>query len=60
LFKIKDKKGYIIHKTCNRVLLCKVLNEYSSDEEATKALTELLSNKTTEKKLLKDYVNKPI
>lgn len=60
MFKINSKKGYIIHKTCNRVLLCKVLNEYSSDEEATKALTELLVNKTTEKKLLKDYVNKPI
>lgn len=60
MFKINSKKGYIIHKTCNRVLLCKVLNEYPSDEEATKTLTELLTNKTTEHKLLKDYVNKPI
>lgn len=52
------KKGYIIHKTVNRVLLCKILNEYNSEESADQDLTKLLTNNTTEDKLLKEYTKK--
>jgi len=61
LWQLKGKKsGYIIHKTDNRYLLCKILNEYNSESDATTVLAELLTNKTTERKLLKEYSKKPI
>jgi len=52
------KKGYIIHKTQTKTLLCKILNEYSTDDTADKDLVKLLTNNTTEEKLLKLYTKK--
>lgn len=56
---MNEKKVYVINNTTDtNYKLCKVLNEYSNIEDAKKALTELLTNKTTEKKLLKEYGKK--
>ena len=60
MFKIDSKKGYIIHKTPNRYLLCKILEEYETQEEANKELANLLSGNKSERKLLKNYSKKPI
>jgi hypothetical protein len=54
----QTKKGYIIHKTTNKILLCKVLNEYNSEQDADKDLVKLLTNNTSEENLLKEYTNK--
>jgi hypothetical protein len=56
---VGEVKGYIIHKTDNgNHFLCKILKEYGNDSEAeekcTNDLVALLSNNTTEKKLLKE------
>ena len=53
-----SKKGYIVHDTPTRHLLCRILNEYDTKEEAQDALVKLLSDKVTEKNLLKDYAKK--
>ena len=59
-----DKSGfnaYLIHKISDtNIKLCKVLNEYNSMEEADKALIDLLTNRKTEKEILKDYGKKDI
>ena len=60
IVKLKLKKAYIIHKTENKMLLCKVLNEYNSEQEAEQELINLLTHKKKEKKLLQDYTKKPI
>ena len=52
------KKGYIIHETSTKVLLCKILNEYDKEPEASEDLVKLLTNNTTEDKLLKEYTKK--
>lgn len=53
-----NKKAYLIHVTDNRYLLVKVLNEYQTEKEAEKSLVDLLTDKVTEKKLLKEYGKK--
>lgn len=53
------KKAYIIHETSNnKFMLCKVLNEYTSDKEATETLIQLLRHTKTEKDILKEFSNK--
>ena len=53
--KSKETKGYVLHKvTDSNVLVCKILKECSSVEEATNDLINLLSKNTTEKQLLKE------
>ena len=52
------KKGYIIHVTKNRYFLVKILNEYETESEANNSLIKLLSGKTSDRKLLKDYNKK--
>ena len=57
MIEINSKKttGYIIHKvTDSDVLVCKILKECTSEEEATKDLIRLLSNNVTENQLLKE------
>ena len=57
MFEINPKKttGYVIHKvTDSNVLVCKILKECSSEEEATEDLVRLLSKNVTEKQLLKE------
>lgn len=54
-----NRKVYIINKTdAGKYKLCKVLNEYNNITDANKALIELLTNKITEKELLKEYSKK--
>lgn len=53
-------KGYVIHKMDTKYLVCKVLNEYENWEEASKDLIKLLTDKRTEKGLLKDFTKKTI
>ncbi|HHU78207.1 MAG: hypothetical protein ACOX27_07055 [Caldicoprobacterales bacterium] len=52
------KKGYIIHKTATKFMLCKILNEYENETDAKADLIKLLSHKKTEKELLEDYSRK--
>lgn len=54
-----NRQVYIINKTdAGNYKLCKVLNEYNDITVANKALTELLTDKKTEKELLKEYSKK--
>ena len=40
------KKGYILHKiTDNNILLCRIIKEYNSIEQAKDGLTEILTKK---------------
>ncbi|NLO75879.1 MAG: hypothetical protein GX092_03255 [Clostridia bacterium] len=59
LFKKKPyKKGYFVHQAGAKNLLCKILNEYETIEEAKEDLLALIMNETTEKKLEKDFLTK--
>ena len=54
-----NRKVYIINKTdAEKYKLCKVLNEYNSLEDANKNLSMLLTDKKSEKELLKEYSKK--
>lgn len=61
LVSLQTKNAYLLHKMDNgKVCLCKVLNEFQSEDEAQKVLIELLTHKTTEKQVLKEYAKKRI
>jgi hypothetical protein len=54
-----NRKVYLINKTdAGKYKLCKVLNEYDTIEDANKNLSELLTDKKTEKELIKEYSKK--
>lgn len=53
------RKVYLVHKMGEEnYKLCKVLNEYSSINEAHADLTNLLTNKKTERQLLREFTKK--
>jgi hypothetical protein len=57
----KFREVYLVHEMPNgENLLCKVLNRYDNDEDATNDLKDLLSKKLTEKELLVEFTNKGI
>ena len=59
LFKKKhNKRGYLIHNTETKHILCRVINEYNSEPEADTALVNLLSHNTTEEKLMDEFDKK--
>lgn len=59
LFKPKEeKRGYFVHTDNGKNVLCKILNEYDTREEATKDLVNLVANKTTEKDLYKKFLKR--
>jgi hypothetical protein len=39
-------------------LLCKILNEYETRDEANEDLVNLITAETTERRLLKDFLTK--
>jgi hypothetical protein len=54
-----NRKVYLINKTdAGKYKLCKVLNEYNTIEDANKNLSMLLTDKKSEKELLKEYSKK--
>jgi len=56
-----NKKAYMINKTDAGVYkLCKILNEYDTQKGVNEALSDLLTDKKTEKQLLKEYSKKSI
>lgn len=56
MIKIKIEAGYLVHQASeNAYFLCKILKEYDKKEEAQKDLLDLLTNETSEKKLMKEY-----
>jgi phenylpyruvate tautomerase PptA (4-oxalocrotonate tautomerase family) len=61
MFEKNYRKVYIINEvTDNNYQLCKVLNEYSTDEAITEDLKKLLAKEITEEDLLKEYGKKGI
>ena len=59
LFKSKSfKRGYFVHSDNGKNMLCKILNEYDTREEATKDLVNLVTNKITEKDLYKEFLKR--
>jgi hypothetical protein len=52
------KNGYLIHQTENKFIICKILNEYNSQQEANNDLVDLLTKKKKEDDLLKEFNNK--
>lgn len=54
-----NRKVYIINKTdSGKYKLCKVLNEYDTIEDVNKNLSDLLTDKKSEKELIKEYSKK--
>lgn len=53
-----SKVGYFVHSDCNKHMVCKILNEYGSRDEATHDLVDLVAHKKTEKELLEDFQTK--
>lgn len=53
----EEKKGYIIHEIVKgkKYAVCRILNEYDSDEAAQADLIDLITNNTTDEKLLSRY-----
>ncbi|HLR33889.1 MAG TPA: hypothetical protein VK071_00975 [Tissierellales bacterium] len=52
-------KGYVLHElSTGECYVCRILNSYDNDEEATKGLTSLLCKNTTEKDMLEEYTEK--
>lgn len=39
------KEGYLIHKSENNYVLCKIIKKYKTEDEAIKALIEKLTSK---------------
>lgn len=59
LFREKPyKRGYFVYQSGAKNLLCKILNEYETKDEAQEDLVALITNETTEKKLEKDFLTK--
>ena len=59
VFKPKQyKKGYFTYINGSKNLLCKILNEYETEEEAKDELVNLITNEITEKDLYKDFLKK--
>jgi hypothetical protein len=57
----ETKKGYLLHTFSNRkIVLCKILNEYNSEQEAEQDLFKLLSGKQQEEDVLLKYSKKDI
>lgn len=54
------KRAYVLHETPNRVMICRVLNEYNNLDEANEDLVKLLTGKITEEDLLKNFGKKPV
>jgi hypothetical protein len=52
------KKGYFAHQVGAKNLLCKILNEYDTLDEAQEDLVALITAEITEKDLLKDFLTK--
>ena len=53
-----SKKGYFVHQVGRKNLLCKILNEYETRDEANEDLVNLITAETTERRLLKDFLTK--
>ena len=49
------KKGYLLHKTATSVIICKILNEYETMEDAKNDLFDLLADEKHEVDLLKEF-----
>ena len=57
----ETKKGYLLHTFSNsKIALCKILNEYNSEQEAEQDLFKLLSGKQQEEDVLLKYSKKDI
>lgn len=53
------KKCYIIHSTSTgQYMVCRVLNKYKDENEASDGLIRLLSHKISEKDLLREFTKK--
>lgn len=59
LFKPREeKRGYFVHTSGGKNMICKILNEYDTKEEATQDLVDLVANKITEKDLYKEFLKR--
>ena len=57
----KYRNAYIINKvTDNKYQVCKILNEYNSQESANADLLKLLTKKTSENNLLEIFNSKEL
>lgn len=56
--KDRHKKGYVIHQTATKYLICRILNEYTDGNKAKEDLVRLLTHKITEDDLLNEFDQK--
>ncbi len=56
--KDRHKKGYVIHKTETKYLICRILNEYADGIKAREDLVCLLTHEITEDDLLNEFDQK--
>jgi hypothetical protein len=56
---MRIKSGYLIHKFENgKFAVCKILSEFSSEDEALNHIISLTSGKVLEETLLNEYLKK--
>jgi hypothetical protein len=54
----QERRGYFVHTSNGKNMLCKILNEYDTKEEAQDDLVKLIANEITEKDLYKEFLKR--
>ena len=54
----QEKRGYFVHTSNGKIMLCKILNEYDTQDEAREDLVSLVTHKITEEDLYEKFLKR--